>query len=70
MLEDNYLRRLNKLIEACECDLAVPSEWQDCVTRRGVIQPIPGRKRMQRQVPPALREIPSTLLFLQLAIFS
>ncbi len=45
MLEDNYLRRLNKLIEACECDLAVPSEWQDCLTRRGVIQPIPGDRR-------------------------
>ena len=45
MLEDNYLRRPNKLIEACECDLAVPSEWQDCLTRRGVIQPIPGDRR-------------------------
>ncbi len=45
MLEDNYLRRLNKLLEACECDLAVPSEWRDHLTRRGVIQPIPGDRR-------------------------
>ena len=45
MLEDDYSRQLNKLLEACECDLAVPSEWQDRLTRRGVIQPIPGDRR-------------------------
>ena len=45
MLDDDYSRQLNKLLGACECDLAVPSEWQDRLTRRGVIQPIPGDRR-------------------------
>ncbi len=45
MLEDHYSSRLNQLLEACECDVAVPSEWQDRLTRRGVIQPIPGDRR-------------------------
>ena len=45
MLEDDYSRDLSKLLETCECDLAVPSEWLDCLTRRGVIQPIPDDRR-------------------------
>ncbi len=45
MLEEDYSEILSKLLEACECDLAVPSEWQDRLTRRGVIQPIPGDRR-------------------------
>ena len=45
MLEDDYSRRLNKLLDTCECDVAVPSEWQDHLTRRGAIQPILGDQR-------------------------
>lgn len=45
MLEDAYSRGLSKLLETCECDLAVPSEWLDHPTRRGVIQPIPDDRR-------------------------
>jgi hypothetical protein len=37
MLEDDYSKLLTKLLEACECDLAVPSEWQDSLGRRGII---------------------------------
>ena len=45
MLEDDYSRQLNRLLEACECDVAVPSEWQDRLNRRGVIPPIAGDRR-------------------------
>ena len=45
MLEEDYSEILSKLLEACECDIAVPSEWQDHLTRRGVIQPIPDDRR-------------------------
>jgi hypothetical protein len=45
MLEDAYSRGLKKLLESCECDLAVPSEWLDRLTRRGVIQPIADDRR-------------------------
>jgi PilZ domain-containing protein len=45
MLEDDYTKCLNKLLETCECDLAVPSEWQDQLARQGVIESIPGDRR-------------------------
>jgi hypothetical protein len=45
MLEDDYSRELNRLLEACECDVAVPSEWQQRLNRRGVIPPIEGDRR-------------------------
>jgi hypothetical protein len=45
MLEDDYANYLNRLLEACECDVAVPSEWQDRLTRRGVIPSISGDRR-------------------------
>ena len=37
MLEEDYSKLLNKLLETCECDLAVPRELQDRLTRRGVV---------------------------------
>jgi hypothetical protein len=45
MLEEDYSELLNKLLETCECDLAVPREWQDRLTRRGVIQPVQDDRR-------------------------
>ena len=39
MLEEDYSKLLNKVINSCECDLAVPREWQDRLTRRGVVPP-------------------------------
>ncbi len=39
MLEEDYSKLLNKLIKDCECDRVVPSEWQDRLTRRGVVPP-------------------------------
>ncbi len=39
MLEEDYSKLLNKVIKSCECDLAVPWEWQDRLTRRGVVPP-------------------------------
>ena len=45
MLEDDYSSELNRLLEACECDVAVPGEWQERLNRRGVIPPIEGDRR-------------------------
>jgi hypothetical protein len=45
MLEDDYSSQLNRLLEACECDVAVPSEWEERLNRRGVIPPIAGDRR-------------------------
>jgi len=40
MLEDDYSGSLNRRLEACQCDIAIPAEWQDRLTQRGVIQPV------------------------------
>ena len=45
MLEEDYSKLLTRLLEACECDLAVPSEWKDSLGQRGVIPSIPGDQR-------------------------
>ena len=45
MLEDDYTRSLNRLVEICECDVDIPSEWRDRLKRRGVIQPVPDDRR-------------------------
>jgi hypothetical protein len=45
MLEKDYPRLLNKLLETCECDLAIPSEWQDRLTQKGVLPAIPDDRR-------------------------
>ena len=45
MLESNDSRRLTKLLAACECDVAVPSEWQERLSRRGTIPSISGDRR-------------------------
>jgi hypothetical protein len=45
MLEEDYSELLNRLLESCECDLAVPSEWQDRLALRGVIPSIPDDRR-------------------------
>ncbi len=45
MLEDDYTRSLNRLVEICECDVDIPSEWRDRLARRGVIQPVPDDRR-------------------------
>ena len=45
MLEDDYQRRLDQLLASCECDVAVPQQWQAQSSRRGVIAPIPGDRR-------------------------
>ena len=44
MLEDAD-SRLKRLLESCECDVAVPSEWQERLARRGTIPSIPGDRR-------------------------
>ena len=45
MLEEDHSRLLKKVLEACECDLAVPSEWMDSLGCRGVIPSIPNEQR-------------------------
>jgi hypothetical protein len=45
MLEDNYSEQLTRLLETCECDIAVPGEWQERMTRRGVIPSVQGDRR-------------------------
>lgn len=45
MLEDDYTKCLNKLLESCECDLAVPSQWQERLQQHGSTQPIPDDRR-------------------------
>ena len=45
MLEEYYSRELKRLLDTCECDVAVPSEWQQRVTRQGVIPPVERDRR-------------------------
>ena len=45
MLEEDYSRRLNQLLESCECDVAVPQQWRERLTERGVVPPIEGDLR-------------------------
>jgi hypothetical protein len=45
MLEEDYSRELNRLLGACECDVAVPSEWRERAQRKGVIPPVEGDRR-------------------------
>jgi hypothetical protein len=45
MLEKDYSELLSRLLETCECDLAVPSEWEDRLARRGVIDAIQDDRR-------------------------
>jgi hypothetical protein len=40
MLENDYSKVLTKLLDTCECDLAVPSEWEVRLEQRGVIDPV------------------------------
>lgn len=42
MLEEDYSEELDRLLEACECDLAVPSQWQQ---RSGPIPSIENDRR-------------------------
>jgi hypothetical protein len=64
MLEDDYQRQLSKLLAACECDVAVPSEWQDRLSRRGLGPAMPSdRRRFVRHTFPcrAILEMRQTL---------
>ena len=64
MLESDYQRNLDKLLAACELDVAVPGEWQESLSRRGVIPPIAGdRRRFVRHTFPcrAILEMRQTL---------
>jgi len=45
MLEEDYSELLDKLLETCESDLAVPSEWEDRLSQRGIIEPIHDDRR-------------------------
>ncbi len=45
MLEDDYSKQLDRLLESCECDVAVPSEWEERLNRRGVKPSIEGDRR-------------------------
>ncbi len=45
MLEDDYTRCLNKMLETCECNVTVPRQWQGRLTQRGVIDPVPDDRR-------------------------
>jgi hypothetical protein len=45
MLEDAYPRLLNTLLESCECDVAVPTQWHECLIRRGGSAPAHGDRR-------------------------
>ncbi|MEM9657436.1 MAG: hypothetical protein AAF961_03660 [Planctomycetota bacterium] len=41
MLEADYQQRLEQLLASCECDVAVPAQWKDLLSQRGVLAPIP-----------------------------
>jgi hypothetical protein len=45
MLEEDYSEHLSKLLDTCECDLAVPSEWKDRLSKQGVIKEIRNDRR-------------------------
>jgi hypothetical protein len=45
MLEEDYSKHLSKLLDTCECDLAVPSEWKDRLAQQSVIDPIREERR-------------------------
>lgn len=34
MLEDDYSRQLKRILESCECDVAVAGEWEACLGSR------------------------------------
>jgi hypothetical protein len=45
MLEDDYSKLLSKVLETCECDLAVPAEWRYSLGADGAIPSIPNDQR-------------------------